>query len=234
MIHQFIFAAPRPGMTVVEFQDYWANVHAVRFASRIPQIKRYLIDSRLPFEGDWGSPPLPHQGIAEIWMENEEEQLASLQTPEFLQGARRDEPTWAAFWRTLVVDTTAHEILAGPPLTRDPTWVKLTVLLKRRPGMPLGEYRQRSLESHAPIVAGLPGLRRYLHCHTRDGAYVFGEASFDSVEQLFFNDLDTLREALASPYFAQQVEPARAGIVDPKYVFSLASSERWIIGPEAR
>ncbi|WP_375760563.1 EthD domain-containing protein [Corallococcus exercitus] len=234
MIHQFIFAAPRPGMTVAAFQDYWANVHAVRFASRIPQIKRYLINSRIPLEGDWGSPPLPHQGIAEIWLENEEEQLASLQSPEFLQGARLDEPTWAAFWRTLVVDTTAHEILVGPPPTRDPTWVKLTVLLKRKPGMPLGEYRQRSLASYAPIAAGLPGLLRYLHCHTRDGAYVFGEASFDSVEQFFFNNPDTLREALASPYFAEQVEPARAGLVDPKYVFSMAARERWIIGPEAR
>lgn len=234
MIHQFIFAAPKPGMTVAEFQDYWANVHAVRFASKIPQIKRYLIDSRLPFEGDCGTPPLPHQGIAEIWLENEEEQLASLQSPEFLQGARLDEPHWAAFWQTLVLDTTAHEIVAGPPLTRGPTWVKLTVLLKRKPGMPLGEYRQRSLESYAPIVAKLPGLRRYLHCHTRDGAYVFGEASFDSVEQIFFDDLGAMRAALASPSFAQQVGPARTDLVDPKYVFSLAARETWIIGPESR
>ena len=38
-------------------------------------------------------------GVAEIWLANEEEQLASLQTPEFLKGARADEPKWAAFWR---------------------------------------------------------------------------------------------------------------------------------------
>ncbi|WP_449062738.1 EthD domain-containing protein [Planomonospora algeriensis] len=115
MIHQFILAAPKPGMTAAEFQDYWTNVHAVKFAARIPQIRRYLIDSRVPFDADRGRPALPHQGIAEIWLENDEEQLASLQTEEFLQGARRDEPNWAAFWLTIVLDTEAHEIVAGPP-----------------------------------------------------------------------------------------------------------------------
>ena len=146
MIHQFILAAPKPGMTAKEFQDYWVHLHAVKYASKIPQIKRYMIDSRIPFDGDMGTPALPHQGIAEIWLENEQEQLASLQTEEFLQGARLDEPNWAAFWLTIVLDTTAHEIVAGPPLTRNPTWVKLVVLLKRKPGLPLEEYRQRSLQ----------------------------------------------------------------------------------------
>lgn len=121
MIHQFIFAAPKPGMTADEFQNYWVHVHAVKFASRIPQIKRYLVDTRIEFDGDTGSPPLPHQGIAEIWLENEEEQLASLQTEEFIQGARADEPNWAAFWLAIGVDTTAHEIVPGtPPDNRQP------------------------------------------------------------------------------------------------------------------
>jgi hypothetical protein len=234
MIHQFIFAAPKPGMTAEAFQDYWVNVHAVKYASKIPQIRRYMIDSRIPFDGDMGQPKLPHQGIAEIWLANEAEQLASLQTDEFLQGARLDEPKWAAFWQTIVLDTTAHEIVAGPPLTREPSWVKLTVLMKRRPGMALEDYRQQSLESYAPLTAGVPGLRRYLHCHTRDGFYVFGEASFDSVEQLWFDDVEALKEAVASPYFTEQVKAAREQIVDLKYVFSLAAKEAWIVGPEAR
>jgi hypothetical protein len=240
MIHQFILAAPKPGLTATEFQDYWRTVHAVRYASKIPQITRYLIDSRIPFDGDWGAgdwgtPALPHQGIAEIWLNNEEEQLASLQTPEFLQGARLDEPNWAAFWLTLVLDTTAYEIVPGPPLTEtDPDWVKLTVLSKRAPGLPLEEFRSTALGPYAAAVSKLPGLRRYLQAHTRDGAYVFGEASFDSVEQLWFDSVDDLRTALASPAFTEQVAPVQATLVDPKYVFSLVARENWIIGPEAR
>jgi hypothetical protein len=229
MIHQFILAAPRPGMTVEEFQSYWVTVHAVKFASRIPQIRRYLVDTRIPYDGDLGTPRLPHQGIAEIWLADEQEQLASLQSDEFLHGARADEPNWAAFWLSIVLDTTAHEIVPGPAPDGG---VKVTTLLKRRPGMPLAEYRRSTLDSYAPAASGLPGLRRYLHCHTRDGAYVFGESSFDSVEQWWFDDVDALRDALESPYHAERVAPARAAITDPRYVFSLTARENWIIGPD--
>ena len=38
VIHQFIFAYPRPGMTEAEFQRYWVEGHAVNYASKIPQI----------------------------------------------------------------------------------------------------------------------------------------------------------------------------------------------------
>ena len=75
-------------------------------------------------------------------VENEQQQLASLQSKEFLEGARLDEPRWAAFWRTVGLDTTTHEIVPGPPLVREPELVKLILLVKRRPGMPLEEFRQ--------------------------------------------------------------------------------------------
>jgi hypothetical protein len=228
MIHQFILAAPRPGMTAEEFQDYWVHVHAVKFAARIPQIKRYLVDTRIEFDGDLGTPALPHQGMAEIWLENEREQLASLQTDEFVHGARADEPNWAAFWLTIGVDTTAHEIVPGDPRSDG---VKMTVLLKRRPGMSLVDYRRATLDGYAPVAAELPGLRRYLHCHTRDGAYVFGESNFDSVEQWWFDDVDALRAALVSAHHTDRVAPARAAIVDPRHVFSLTTRENWVIGP---
>lgn len=155
MIHQFILAAPKPGMTAQEFQDYWVNVHAVKFASKIPQIRKYLIDCRIPFAGDLGTPALPHQGIAEIWLANGEEQVASLQTEEFLQGARLDEPNWAAFWQSMVIDTTAHEIVPGPAEAA-PGRVKLTVLLKRAPGLDLADYRARTLGEYAQVVAAAP------------------------------------------------------------------------------
>lgn len=118
MIHQLIFARPKPGMTEEAFQRYWLEVHAPKFASKIPQIQRYLIDTRIPFQ-DKGQDPL-FSGIAEIWLENEKEQLESLQTKEFLQGARADEPNWAAFWATLALDTTAHVLLDGPPPRSSP------------------------------------------------------------------------------------------------------------------
>jgi uncharacterized protein (TIGR02118 family) len=231
MIHQLIFAAPKPGMTEREFQDYWLDVHAVEYASKIPQIRKYLIDKRIPFPGeDPGAEPL-WSGVAEIWLANEEEQLASLQTDEFLNGARLDEPKWAAFWRTLVLDTDAHVVREGAALTPDP--VKLIVLVKRREGLPLKEFREHSRDKHAELVAEVPGLRRYVQGYTRDGAYGIGEAVLDAAYQLYFDDVDALSAALESPEFRRAEEDLGA-IVEPRYVHRLLFTEHWVIGPQAR
>src|ERR1700752_3900858 len=98
MIHQFIFAAPKPGLTPAAFQSYWIHFHAVDFASKIPQILENLVAQRVHFPVQHALPYF--EGVAEIWLADEQSQLASLQTPEFLQGARIDEPRWAAFWLT--------------------------------------------------------------------------------------------------------------------------------------
>jgi hypothetical protein len=231
MIHQLIFAAPKPGMSEPEFQRYWVEEHAVRYASKIKQIKRYLIDTRIPDGPDEGEPLW--SGVAEIWLENEAEQLASLQSEEFLQGARLDEPNWAAFWRTVVLDTDAHVLLDGPPLTPDPTWVKLILLVKRTEGLPLAEFRERSLGKQADLMLEVPGLRRYLQCHTRDGYYGIGEAVLDAAYLLWFDDTDALSAALASPQFQRAGEDL-ATIAQPRYTHRMAVREHWIIGPEAR
>jgi uncharacterized protein (TIGR02118 family) len=231
MIHQLIFAAPKPGMSEEEFQRYWLDVHAVRYASKIPQIRKYLIDTRIATEADDGEPLW--SGVAEIWLANEEEQLASLQTDEFLLGARADEPNWAAFWRTVVLDTDAHEVVPGPALTPDPSWVKLIILVKRREGLPLDEFRRHSLGAHADLVTTVPGLRRYLQCHTRDGYYGIGEAVLDAAYQLWFDDVAALRAALSSAAFAE-VDSDLATFVEPRYQHRLVTEEHWVIGPQAR
>lgn len=233
MIHQLIFAAPKPGMTAKEFQDYWVNVHAVKYASKIPQIKKYLIDTRIPFEGDLGNPVLSHQGVAEIWL-NPEDQVASLQTKEFLQGARLDEPNWAAFWMTFLIDTNAHVIIEGPPPTKAPAGIKMIILLKRIPGIPLENFRHYGLKAHAPAMSEVPGVRRYLQCHTVDGYYVIGEsACFDGAEIIWFDNVAALKAALASEQF-QRVKASWNNFVNPRYIFSLVAEEHWVIGPESR
>ena len=231
MIHQLIFAAPKPGRTEAEFQRYWIEEHAVRYASKIPQIRKYMIDATIPFEG--ADEPHKWSGVAEIWLENETEQLASLQTPEFLQGARLDEPNWAAFWQTVVLDTDAHELRPGPELTASDGRVKLIVLVKRREGLLRKDFQERSLGTHAELMLAVPGLRRYLQCHTRDGAYGIGEAVLDCAYQLWFDDVDAMRAALATPEYKEAEEDLRS-FVEPRYIHKLAADEHWVIGPQAR
>jgi uncharacterized protein (TIGR02118 family) len=230
MIHQLIFADAKPGMTVEEFHRYWVEVHAVKYASKIPQIKKYMIDTTVPFNNEtpmWN-------GVAEIWLQNDEESLASLQTPEFLQGARLDEPNWAAFWKTVVIDTDAHEIVKGPELNNKPVWVKMITLHKRKEGMHLNDFRSYYLDTHSQLVKKLPGLVRYMQCHTRDGYYAVGEARFDAASQIWFNDVQSLKKALDSDEYKKHVLPDMEKFLEMKYNFSVVVKENWIIGPNPR
>jgi uncharacterized protein (TIGR02118 family) len=231
MIHQLIFAAPKPGMSEPDFQKYWVEVHAVNYASKIPQIKRYLIDTRLPLPGEKGEPVF--SGAAEIWLKDEKEQLESLQTKEFLEGARPDEPRWAAFWKTLVLDTDAHVLLDGPPPTAKPTWVKTMTLWRRKEGLPLGGYRAYGLRAHSVLQLQIPGLRRCLQCHTRDSWYGLGEPRFDGVSMLWFDDLAALQKAQASSQY-QACQADLANFLETRHLLTLVAQEHWIIGPHAR
>ena len=228
MIHQFIFAAPKPGMTEQEFQDYWVNVHAVKYASKIPQIKQYSVSTRLPF-GDESQEPL-WSGLADIWLANDEDQVASLWSKELLEGARIDEPRWAAYWRTVVLDTDAHVLKDGGGLDGVKDGVKIVALVKRKWGTSLEEFRRHSLGPHAELNLALPGLRRYVQWHARDGLYGIGETPFDLVAYLWFDSPEAVEQALASPE-GQASAADLPGFVELKYAHMLLMKEHWVIGP---
>ncbi|NBD32849.1 MAG: ethyl tert-butyl ether degradation protein EthD [Cyanobacteria bacterium] len=232
MIHQLIFAHPRPGMTEAVFQHYWVHFHGVYYASNIPQIKRYIVNTRIPFGTESDNPLF--SGVAEIWLKNEEEQLASLQSREFVGGARLDEPNWAAFWRTIALDTNTHVLIEGPPLARESQLVKLLILTKRRAGMPLAEFREQMLKNHGVKVQDIPGLRRYWQCHVRDSFYAIGESVLDSVSLLWFDNVEELDQATQSSLYKQEFTPDSATLFEPKYIHTMATRENWIIGPQFR
>jgi len=232
MIHQHIWASPKPGMTEQQFQDYWLNYHAVNFAAKIPQILAYSVDTRL----DWEGFPLPviWGGIAEIWLRNEEEQIASLQTPEFLEGARKDEPNWAAFWNTLVLDTDQHTLLDLDGDNVGPDAVKLVTVLRRQPGVTVEAFRERLLGTHADAIKGIPGLRRLDICTTRDSWYGLGEPRFDAVTHLTFASMDDLTEGVMSPYSMNTVYPSMVATIDMKHNHRMVVRQNWVIRPGER
>jgi hypothetical protein len=230
-IHQLILAHPRPGMSEAEFQQYWLEVHAVRYAAKIKQIRKYLIATRIAEPGEQADPLWG--GVAEIWLDDEHAQLESLQSTEFLDGARVDEPRWAAFWRTLALDTDPYPLHDGGLRPDDTSGVKLMILVKRREGLPLPVFRDYSLTALADRVREIPGLRRYLQGHVRDGAYAIGEATLDAVHQLWFDDTAALRDALASAAGVAALDRLHS-ITDPRYAHRLTLREHWVIGPEPR
>lgn len=231
MLHQFIFAAPRPGMSEAAFQDYWVHHHAVDFASKIPGIRRYAVDTRIARPGE--TSVAPFSGCAEIWLDDVPALLAALQSPELIRGARADEPNWAAFWQTIAINTETSVLLAGPPERRDEPMVKLLVTLKRRPGLSMADFRAALLGDHAARLLAVPALRR---CHLAlvpDAFYAVAETPFDGVAVLWFDDVAALETAQASAAYAAALGTGAAALLDTRYGHAMAMDAHWIIGPDA-
>jgi hypothetical protein len=229
MIHQHIWASPRPGMSEAEFQRYWLEEHAIRYASKIKQIKRYKISTRIDWSGERPQPIW--SGVAEIWLRNEEDQLASLQSPEFLEGARLDEPKWAAFWNSQVLDTDNTPVVDRTGGT-EAAGLKMMVLYKRRQGLSVADYRARHRDA-AGALADISGLVRAELCFARDAWYGLGETRHDAVGHYWFPDLNALENAVAR--HRQTLLPGEGqDLVEARYVIPMVVKEHWIIGPAAR
>src|SRR5690348_4769262 len=82
--------------------------------------------------------------------------------------------------------------------------VKAIYLIRRKPGMSHDDFHRYWREVHGAIAARIPGLRRYVQCHAvEDGEY-------DGAAEVWFDDMDAVRRAVASPeYAAARADEAR-------------------------
>lgn len=72
--------------------------------------------------------------------------------------------------------------------------VKTVTFIKRKPGMDLDEFGNYWRSTHAGIVKKLPGLRRYVQCHTIRPGYSKGEPIYDGVAEVWCDSTDAMRE----------------------------------------
>jgi hypothetical protein len=233
MIHQLIFASPRPGMSEAEFQDYWRYEHAIKFAAKIPQIRKYKVDSRVDVPGQGRE--IGYSGVAEIWIANEQDQIDSLKTPEYLLGARLDEPNWAASWLTLVLDTDSHIIVEGSEGNKEVPEYKIMLLIKKKREISLESFRASLNGDFSDKAKHLPGLTRFLIGTTRDRFYVDGgEPGFDAAIHLCANSLLELKAMYTDSFIQDTLYPQLATLANPTGILSIGVRSEWIIGPEAR
>jgi uncharacterized protein (TIGR02118 family) len=77
--------------------------------------------------------------------------------------------------------------------------IKLAMFVHRKEGMPVDEFQAYWRDTHGPLAARIPGLRRYIQCHVVSESYEDSETpSFDGAAQLWFDSLDVLDDARAS------------------------------------
>ena len=76
--------------------------------------------------------------------------------------------------------------------------LKLMFFLYRRSDLSPEAFRRYSQEVHMPLVANVPGLKRYVVNHTvqnPSGA----NSTCDAVAELWFEDLEAFQSAVATP-----------------------------------
>lgn len=102
--------------------------------------------------------------------------------------------------------------------------IKICEIIWRRPGMNVADFQDHWLNRHGPIVARLPGLRRYVQSHPRPGGYRKGDLAFDGLAELWLDSKEALIAASRSPEFAA-AKADEANFVDPDQLVELLTDE---------
>ena len=105
--------------------------------------------------------------------------------------------------------------------------IKVTEIVNRRPGMSVEDFQDHWLNKHGPIVAKLPGLRRYVQSHTLLGGYRRGDVPFDGIAELWFDDKQAMRDMATTPEFdaSKADEP---NFIDASTLIELVADEHVI------
>ncbi len=161
-------------------------------------MRRYVQNHTLASGYRSGEPDF--DGVAEAWFDDVDAMRKLAGSAEYA-AVRADEANFidAASMRVVLTDEVV--ILDGVP---PPNAVKLISGLRKRPDLSPEEFQKHWREAHARLAAAIPGQRRYVQSHTRLGIYQSGrEPAFDGVPVSWFDDLDAVRAAGATPEYAR-------------------------------
>jgi uncharacterized protein (TIGR02118 family) len=105
--------------------------------------------------------------------------------------------------------------------------VKAIYLIRRKSGLSAEDFHRYWREVHGAIAGRIPGLRRYVQCHAirRDA----DGTDFDGAAEAWFDDMDAVRRAVASPEYAAARED-EARFIDLERTTLLFTEEVPIIG----
>jgi uncharacterized protein (TIGR02118 family) len=96
-------------------------------------------------------------------------------------------------------------IVDGPA---EPEMVKAILIVSKRSGLTLMEFFERWEAVVGPLVASMPGVRRYVQNHGIPAGYGSGAHTHDGWSEIWFDDLAALRAARSSSEWAAMREEA--------------------------
>lgn len=186
------------------FHHYWAVSHGPLFANT-RSLRRYVQHLTLP-EAYGGQPAPSFDGASLFWYDDLEALRSPSDRPDAIalrQAVRADdaqlfdrEPGWPQHHKRASITAREHVVMEG---ATSPGMVKALFIAARAPGLTQPEFFGHWLGQHGPLAAQVSGLRRYVQNHALPEANLVRPMTHDGWAELWFDDLASLHQALASP-----------------------------------
>ena len=107
--------------------------------------------------------------------------------------------------------------------------VKLIYMITRKEGLSVAEFQTHWRETHAPIAAAIPGVRRYVQCHTLPELYDSDQTPrYDGAAELWFDDHASMLKAFGTEETAAARED-ELKFIDHSKSFMIVTEEKPII-----
>jgi uncharacterized protein (TIGR02118 family) len=179
----------KPGMPVEAFQEYWRVRHPA-VVTKLAGLRRYVQSHTLLSGYRKGEPAC--DGIAELWFESADALRALRGTPEQL-AVDADEEHFLDRAATTVLVVEDHVVKDGPAPANG---VKNVELIRHRPDLSIEDFQRYWRQTHGPIAARIPQIRRYVQSHVAPSAYAKGRTpAWDGFAMTWFDDTSAMRAA---------------------------------------
>ena len=198
------------GRTREQAQHYWAETHG-RLVANNPNLRRYHHYFSVPEAYDFEPRPT-FIGVSMFWRDDPFSVFTPFPAPDWAPVGPDDRqlfdrsPRWPFDGQWADIFAEEHVVVDGA--TR-PGMINALLMVNRLPGLSHRQMFDYWSETHGPIAARLPGLRRYTQNHAYLDAFLRGGMTHDGWSELWFDDFAAFRRAVESPQWqAMQADAA--------------------------
>jgi len=104
--------------------------------------------------------------------------------------------------------------------------VKIVYCISKKPGLSDAEFHRYWRDVHGPIAARIPSVRAYVQSHAIPRGSEIRPADYDGVAELWFDDIEALLAAAASPQAMAAIEDEKNFIDHARTAFFVAEEHR--------
>ncbi len=204
---------------------FTAETAREHFARLCPQGVGYVQTRTLEEQVESDDSP-PYAGVAELWFTDASHALSLAAQPQALS------PLWREGEVTVSAVVTGHErIVMRRPEHHEGHFIKGVFPFRRKKTLDVREFQRTWWHDHGPIAARTEGAVMYVQCHPLGACYDGGAPPYDGVTELYWRDVATAREAMASRQMREDQARDAERFVEPGSVLLFLAQEEIVVPP---